>query len=217
MAIIDYASLVTAIKSWAARSDSTFSNRIDDFIGLAETRMNNGQGEKGSPLFCPGLAAPELETSAAVTITSGSGLVPSDASTVRTVYRSGDESGLTYISPRQWELYNAQGNTDLPTFYTIDAGTLKIAPTYTGTINVKYFKTVTPLTVSNTTTTILTKYPFLYLEGCLFEAFTFMQEVETALGHFEKYKSIVTGINTSAATVRFGGGPLRIRNRNPLP
>ena len=36
MAIADYDSLVAAIKSYAARSDSTFSARIPDFVALAE-------------------------------------------------------------------------------------------------------------------------------------------------------------------------------------
>lgn len=217
MAITDYGTLNAGIKSWCARSDTTFSTRIDDFIAYTELRMNNGQGSKGDPLECPSLNAPEMEITAAVAVINGIGAVPADASTVRTITRDSDDSGLSYLTPRQWDLFNAQNNTDLPEFYTIDGGSLKIAPTYTGSINVKYYQSVIPLTLTNTTNIIIAKYPLLYLSGCLFEAFSFMQEVELASAQFARYRSQVVGINSSANSVRFGGGPLRIRTRSSMP
>lgn len=216
MAIQDYGTLTSAIKSWCARKDTTFATRIDDFIAYSEMRMNNGQGSRGEPLECPALNAPEMEISVPVPFVAGVGTVPTDASTVRSITRDTDTSGLTYLTPRQFDIFNAEGNQDLPSYYTVSSGQILVAPVYTGNLTVRYYQVVTPLTLANTTNVIIQKYPLLYLSGCLFEAFSFMQEVELAVAQFARYKAQVVGINESANSVRFGGGPLRIRTRNPI-
>lgn len=213
--ISDYNVLVTAIQKWCARSDTTFTGQIETFVNFAELRMNNGQGDPGDPLYCDPLSAPEMETLATVTITNGSGTMPTDASTVRTITRDGDQAGLTYVSPRQYHtIIQAPSSTGLPNVYTIDQGLIKLDENYSGTINVGYYKVFTPLGPTNLTNTILAKYPLLYLSGSLFEAFSFLQETDLAMGHYARYRSQVAGINTSANSVRFGGsGAPRIRPR----
>ena len=54
---------------------------------------------------------------------------------------------------------------------------------------------------SNTTNTILTLYPLLYLTGCLFEAFSWTQDIDLATGHFARYKAKSTGAGTVAKEV----------------
>jgi len=220
MAITDYGSLATSIKTWTARSDTTFSNQIETFIALHEQRMYNGSGEGPSdPLYCDALNAPELETDATVTITSGVGSVPDDASTVRNIRRSSDLEPLGYMTPSQFAAYEADpSNTgNDPRFYTVETGNLKVSGAYTGDVTVFYYKKLDGISASNPTNAILTAYPLVYLQGCLFEAFSFLQEPELAVGHFARYKAIVAGLNASSNSVRFGGGPLKIRTRQPMP
>lgn len=222
MAISDYNSLATAIKTWCARTTSTaFNNQIETFVALAEQRMWNGSGSGPSdPLFCDALNAPELETEATVTMVAGVGSLPADISTLRLIKRANDTTGIDYLPPKQWAIEDALpvGSTGNPAYYTIEQNiNLKVTPSYDGDLTILYYKRDTALTSVNTSNTTLTTYPLVYLEGCLFEAFSFIQEVDLAMGHFARYRAIVSGLNSSIASVRYGGGPLKIRPRSRMP
>ena len=84
-------------------------------------------------------------------------------------------------------------------------------------LQVFYYRTFPAISSSNQTNTLLTTYPLIYLEGCLFEAFAFMQDTDLSLSHFARYRDMVTGVNTSINSVRYGGGPLRVRPRLAIP
>lgn len=217
MSIADYNALVTSIKKWCARSDTTFSAQIETFVQFAEMRMNNGEGQPGDELYCPYLAAPELEGSSIVSPLSGVWPIPTEASTLRVVRRANDDAGLAFMSPRQFSIEAARQLTGNPIYYTVEERALKVAPVYVGDLEMTYFKNVVPLGPTNLTNVVLTNYPLLYLSGCLFEAFAFMQEMDLARAQYARYKSQVAGINTNSNSIRFGGGPLRIRPRNPIP
>ena len=160
-----------------------------------------------------------MEITSVLAVVNGTVAMPTDSSSIRTITRDGDRTGMTFMDPRQFHIRNQDTAADInPTYYTVDAGQmLKFDAAYTGNVNVTYYKQFPALGPTNLTNTILTKYPLLYLSGCLFEAFSFCQEPELAMGHFQRYKAQVAGINDSANSVRFGGGPLRIRVRNPMP
>ena len=218
MAIATYNDLAAAIKVWAARSDSVFSNQIETFVGMHEDRMYNGSGSGPSdPLQCDALAAREMETTATVVITAGTGTMPNSISSVRTIRRSGDKVGLDYMTPRQFALFDANATSGNPGYWTVENLNLKITPSYTGNILVNYFASFAAISVNTQSNALLTAYPRLYLTGCLFEAFSFLQDVELAMGHFARYRALVSGINQSANSARFGGGPLKIRTRQAMP
>jgi hypothetical protein len=214
----DYDGLAQAVKTWCARSDTTFSNQIPTFVAFMEQRLYSGSGEgPADPLFCDPLKAPEQETSATVAVTSGVGTLPTDISTIRAITRSNDLSGLEYMTPRQWAIRNAEVSGGDPAFYTIEGSSLKVTPSYTGNLTLLYYKKFPTIGTENTTGTLLTAYPLLYLSGSLFEAFSFMQEDQLAVQHFARYRAHIAGINTSAHGRRFGGGPLKIRTRQGMP
>lgn len=218
MPFTDYNGLAQAVKTWAARSDTTFSNQIPTFVAFCEQRIYSGSGEGMSdPLYCDPLNAPEQETTATVTVTDGTGALPTDVVSIRAVTRSNDLVGLEYMTPRQWAIRNAQSSSGSPAFYTIEAGNIKLVPSYTGSISVLYYQKFATINVTNTTGALLTAYPLLYLSGTLFEAFSFMQEDTLAVQHFARYRAHVAGINTTANARRFGGGPKKIRTRQGMP
>ena len=220
MAISDYNSLAAAIKTYCARnSSSAFTNSIELFVVMAEQRFWNGSGaDVNDPLYCEPLNAPELETTATVTMTDGLGDLPTDISSLRAVRRAGDDVGLDYLTPQRWAAKDAEPQTSGdPAWYTIEGSTLKVTPSYTGSMSVLYFKRDTPLTSVTATNSILDKYPMLYFQSCLFEAFSFLQDTEAAMGHFARYRAMVAGINSSASSVRFGGARLKIRTRQGMP
>ncbi len=214
----DYDGLAQAVKTWCARSDTTFSNQIPTFVAFMEQRLYSGSGEgQSDPLFCDPLNAPEQETTATVTLTNGIGTLPTDVVTIRSLTRSNDIVGLGFMSPRQWAVKDADLSSGDPAFYTIEGSTLKVTPTYTGDLSLLYYKRFTSIGPENSSNTLLTTYPLVYLSGTLFEAFSFMQETELAMGHFARYRAHIAGINTSAQQRRFGGGPLKIRTRQAMP
>lgn len=218
MAITDYDTLAAAIKVWAARSDATFSNQIETFISLTEDRLNNGQGDPGDSLYCPALNAPEMEVSATLNFVNGTADVPSDISTMRLLRVPDDDDGISYMTPKQWAERDAMPESATkPYYYTIEGGSIKVTPAYAGEIVCLYYKRFAGVRADRQTNAILTAYPNLYLSGCLFEAFSFMQDADLAAGHWARHKSMVSGINASIASIRFGGGPLRIRQRQPIP
>jgi hypothetical protein len=214
----DYDGLAQAVKTWCARSDTTFSNQIPTFVAFMEQRLYSGSGEGPSdPLFCDPLNAPEQETTATVSLTDGVGTMPSDVVTLRTITRANDMVGLEFMSPRQWAVKDADLDTGDPAFYTIEGTSLKVTPSYTGDLSLFYYKRFTTIGPENTSGALLTAYPLIYLSGTLFEAFSFMQEPELAVQHFARYRAHVAGINTSANQRRFGGGPIKIRTRQGMP
>ena len=218
MAITTFDTLAAEIKAWAANSSAAFSNRIETFVRFTEDRIYNGQGHMGDALYCPPLRAPEMEVSSPLTFVAGAAVKPDDMNTLRVLRRLGDDTGLDYLTPKQFWIRDAQPDgTTSPAYYTVEGSTIRVTPSYDGDLEILYFKTFTPLSVDNPANDLVTKYPMLYLSGCLFEAFSYLQEPDLAAGHWERYKSQVSGINQSIASTRFGGGPLAIRVRNPIP
>lgn len=215
MAIADYSTLVAAVKRYAARSDSTFSAAIPDFVGLAEERLYNGHGDPGDPLYSPALRSSVMETSGTITVTDGAGPIPNDYLAMRKVSRSGDTLGLKYLAPERYEVQTQIETAGTPVWYTISGSTLSVVPVWDGDIEVIYWKRHTAITASNATGPLLTAHGLLYLEATLIEAFSFLQAGELAIGHATKLKGLVSGANRSASDLRFSG-PLRVYQRVPI-
>lgn len=217
MAITSYNDLAGAIKAWCARSDSTFSNQIETFVALHELTMYNGRGDDGDPLQCDALMAPEIEVSVPITFTAGVAAMPADASTVRTLTRPGDRIGVDYVTPRQYDLMVANATGGAVRAFTVKAGQILLTPSFDGDFTILYYRQLPAISVGNPTNDLLTKYPLLYFHGCMFEAFSFMQNSQKALEQFTRYRSALAGVNQSNRGVRFGGTPLRIVQRNAIP
>lgn len=217
MTIASYNDLAAAIKAWCARSDSTFSNQIETFVSLHELTMYNGRGDIGDALYCEALTAPEIETYATIAFVAGVGSMPSGGTGIRTITRTGDQIGIDYVTPRQYDIMVAQNDGGDVRAYTVKGSQILLTPAYTGNMQVLYYKVLPAITVANQTNDLIAAYPLLYFHGCMFEAFSFLQNEQKALGHFERYKTALAGVNASIKGGRFGGAPLRVRQRNAIP
>jgi hypothetical protein len=167
MAITTYTELQTAIADYLARSD--LNSRIPDFIALAEARMNRF------------LRARDMETSATVTMTSGSGPLPGNYLEWIEVTHDGSthDPVLRYVEPdsEEWRFrYRPNGD---PTMFTILAGDLRIKPVVSGNCNLVYYRTIQPLS-SNATNWLLTRAPDLYVNYALAEAYIFTKDLVKA-------------------------------------
>lgn len=191
MSISTYTELQAAVASYLARSDLTAN--IPDFITLAESRFNRE------------LRTHDMETSATVTMTAGSGSLPTGylewiSATWGGASRNGD---LRYMSPdsEEWRFrYRPNGD---PTMFTILAGMIKLRPVATGNITLVYYSTV-PALASNSTNWLLTRAPDLYLYTALAESYIFTKNPEGAtamlqLADVAMGKAIVDGDSNKLA------------------
>lgn len=217
MTISTYADLAQAVKTWCARSDSAFSNQIETFVALHELRMYNGSGANGDPMQCDPLMAPEIEVNTTISVADGAADIPDDCNTIRTLTRPTDRVGLDFITPRQYDLLVSQNQGGDPLAFTVKSSQILVAPATDDTFDILYYKKLPAISTDDPSNALLTAYPLLYFHGVMFEAYAFMQEPDLATAQFMRYRAALTGINNSIKGVRFGGAPLRITTRNPIP
>lgn len=165
--ITNYSTLQTEIGNWINRGDSTAD--IPTWIQLAEARIKRVLRTKHKTL-----------QSVAVTADTGSYTV-TDAVENMAVFISapaGDEGELNVV-PIQ-DLFNNRrenyGLTARPKMVSFVGTTMYVSPvpdsSYTLQLSTQAF---TPLSTTNTTNTILTEYPDVYLYGALVAAEPFLQ------------------------------------------
>lgn len=214
MALTDFDSLKEAVQKYCARSDSAFSNRFENFLLFAEDRMYQGAGDsEADPLFSKPLRSKTMEATATVEMTAGTGTLPSDVLGTRTVWPSGQRSGLEYLTPERFSVGNTNLSGSFPMYYTVVGSTISVTPSFTGNLIVNYWQRFAAINTNNKTGSLLSAHPTLYFSAVMFEAMTWLQEVDAALGHLARYRSQVAAANNAAKDYRFGAQGRRIRPR----
>lgn len=219
MAIADYASLVEAVQKWCARSDNTFSNRIPDFVAMAEDRIYDGADtdDEGSPLYSPPLRNTTVETRGTVTFADGAAPLPDGFLGFRKIHREGDRIGLVYLPPERFSVHEAGAAGGMPAYYTIEGGEILTVPGFEGEMNATWWRRFPALTSEAPTNDVLTAHPTVYLTAVLYEAMSFQQEAELAIAHVARLRSMIRGLNGTANRARISGGTLRVQPRRPIP
>ncbi len=218
MRIVDYDSLKEELIKWTARTDTAFSNRIDAFVALAEDRIYNGSGDgSNDPLYSKPLRVSTMEVREPLSVVDGEVALPSTVLDLRSAIVVDQRYGLEYLEPERFAIETARLGGGSPLYYTVDANTLKLAPGYTGNVDILFYKRFDPISSTNLNGELIAAHGMLYLNAALFEAFSWIQEESLALGHLARYRSQVHGLNSSAKSVRHGGKNRRIRTRVPMP
>ena len=216
MAITDYTALKSALQSYAARSDTKFSAQIPNFVAQAEERIYNGSGDSPQdPTYSPPLRSKALEFTTTIAFTAGSGVVPDECMDLRKIYVVGQLTGIKYLSPERFAV-QAANDSGTPRWYTVEGSVISVTPDTTGVLAVDYYRRLSPITDTNVTNAVITAHGLIYLEMALFEAFSWMQEVDLALGHIAKGRSMVSGANRVSERLRFSG-KLSIQPRTAIP
>lgn len=215
MAVSDFGSLRSEVQTWVARSDSTFTNRIEQFVALAEDRIYDGGAEFGDPLYSAPLRSRVMETTDIWGLVDGEYALPDQCLDIIKVFPVGAHFGTTGIPPERFSEYDANTTGGDASYHTIEAGVLKLAPRLTGNVKVTFYQRFPAITSTNTTGSLIVAHPNIYLAATLFEAFTFLQEGELAGAHLARLKGLIAGANRSASSLRFTG-PLRTRPRTVI-
>lgn len=178
MALNTYASLVSSISDWIHTDD--VAAVTNDFIRMAEARMNTD------------IDVPELHKTGTVTITGGSGALPSDFSKVVSAYMGGLQ--LEYIDLQAANRYFAYsaGNA---TNYTLFGATIKVYPSSDGALALSYLANITGLSGANPTNPVLLAYPDMYLHACLIYAGQYRQDVNFSQAMESLYMADLDRVN----------------------
>lgn len=207
--VTDYDTLVARVKTYVARSDTTFSNQFPLFVALAEQRIYHGNGKPDDDLYSAPLRTKVMETTGTVTLVSGAAALPDDALDISRIYRDSDRTGLTFVPPHLWSTLNASAAGGNPYYYTVEAGTLKVTPSFDGDLSLLYYRKLNAITQDNKTGPLIAEHGMIYLNACMYEAFAFMQEVNLALAWLARYRAALDGANRTSKAIRSSGQRLR--------
>lgn len=164
-----YSTLKTEIADYIARND--LSSVVDTFIDLCESEMQRE------------LKLLTFETTGTVTVTAGTGALPTGFTSMRAIYwDDSPDRGLRYVTPAELDRVNASDPARV-SYYTITGSSIKTADDATGTLNLTYMAAFTPLSDVNTTNAILTNHPSAYLYGSLVHAAVYVKDFEGAVGY----------------------------------
>jgi hypothetical protein len=203
MALTTYALLKTTIANYLNRTDLT--SYLGDFITLTESRLNRE------------LRVREMvntDTSTTTVAGTQSYSLPSgflEASAV--IYQSNPYRTLRFMANGDfYRQYNVTQTSGLPTFFTIvgEKILLGVAPDSAETLQIDFYKTLTPLSESNTTNSILTNYPELYLYGALAESSPFLMQDERLNTWAGLYKEALANANLSSQKGSITSSPMQM-------
>lgn len=196
MALATYADLKTAVATWSHRSDLT--SRIPDFIALCEADL---------AIRCKLV---DFDGDAAVTVTAGVGSLPADYAGFRAATWDGDpERPLTFLTP---DALNSVSATGTPAYCSVLGTSIQVAPSASGTLNLTYQAKLTALSDSNTSNTLLTRYPDAYLHGTLVQLAAFTRDVDGAGLHQGMFDAAVKRIRADNQQRKYPG-PLQVQSR----
>lgn len=195
MSLDTYANLKTEIAAWTHRDDLT--NYLDTFIDLTETELNNK------------LRMSEMENSTSITITSGDFTLPTGFLEMREVHLSGSpDKTMEYLTPFQFTLKD-NNESGSPKYYTIEGDAGKTYPRDSSTLEMVFYKSITALDSTNTSNFVLTRFPMIYLHGCLKHAYVYARDMEAAQIHGMEFDRLVKDANKMSRD-RKTGGMLRV-------
>lgn len=166
MSITDYASLRSTVYDITLKD----SDKVPLFVMLFEARVNRR------------LRVRQMEATAALTPdAAGIAALPTDfLEKRRLTWQGGARRELEYVTPSQLVLINPAGAGGPPDVFTIEGGTIKLAPVSSIPLELDYWQKIPALSDATPTNWLLTGHPDLYLAGTLVEAFMYSRNADMA-------------------------------------
>ena len=166
MTIQTYSDLQSAIAAWIARAD--LGPNIPDFIALFESAANRR------------LRLRQQESAATLVPASAVATLPADYLAWRRVTWTGQVPlELEYVHPSYLHALYPTLPAGTPRLFTIEGGSLTVAPSSDTALTFDYFQKIPSLSNSNTSNWLLAAAPDLYLFGALAEAHGFVKDAES--------------------------------------
>lgn len=203
MALDTYANLKEAVQDWSHRTD--VKSRIDDFILIAEQEMYSNRVEP--------LEVREQEAKASVDTVIGSKFIslPTGYESMRGILiddktTDAEQYELRYLTP---ELLHKHSTNGCPTEFTVtDQIELNRPADAIYNIEIQHIAKVSALTAASPTNSILTKYPTIYLAGCLWALYRWAKDSESAAGAYTDFIGAIQGANLATKNGKYGPAPV---------
>lgn len=197
--ITTYAELKQNIEDYTKRSGSDMGGKLDQFIDAAESDINKD------------LRVREMESQATATTSTSDRYVSLPTGFIKMRRMMITIDGVLYQVPQlpHGSVMAIYDDGAVPTQFSVTSQiemNRKSDQAYTLTID--YYQEVTALSGSNTSTTVLTTYPMIYLAGCLKHAFRWNMQYDLADYWDGKFKEEVAKANRKARAGRIGPTPV---------
>lgn len=199
MALGTYAQLKDSLLTWSKRKDA--GPVLDDFILIAEEEM---YGNPTSPLR---LNSMDTRATASASTSERFLALPDGFMAMRRLKLnlSQGDCDVRFMSPEQLDL---QGVSGIPRFFSVTSQVeFDRTPDSAYTVEMQYWARPTALSDSNTTNTVLTNFPTIYLYGCLWALWQYFSEEEKSEFYYAKFMTAVKGANKINKDGRYGSAP----------
>ena len=217
MAINTYATLQTAVANWLDRSDLT--DRIPEFIALAEARMNR------TLRLAIMLNVDETTLGGATALVAGTRDYALPSGYLQMVdfhLRTSPITTLSYLTPENMNRMWAGSQGGKPLAYTIfsdnASGTpiksvrLGPSPGSAYDYSIMFYKKIDALSDSNTTEQMLTDNPDVYLYGALLEAEPFLMNDQRVQLWATAFQESLNALQEQDNKDRHSGSAMRVMN-----
>jgi hypothetical protein len=203
MALSNYSELVTELTAWVdARGDS--ADQIPEAVRMFESMMN-------LELRCR-----EMVTSSNITITDGTGTLPTDfLAALSVVENSSPARVLNYFSLEGLTTHFDTSSAGLGCGYTVYGETIQVAPKPSNTVALTYYQEI-PNLEANSTNWLMTKYPALYMEGCQMELYRYHKMDQDLAISTQRVREMVQMLNDHGDWEFLGNSSPSLSNLGPV-
>lgn len=210
MTISTYATLKAAVADYLERTDLT--SQIVTAFGLMQGKLYRGVlSPDGRTWLIPPLRVRDMIASANVTITAGSGALPTGwLEFLRLKGSVTDSVNMEYVPPMTYWDYAESQTADTPLFgYTIEGSTIRTLPAGADTLLSVHYAAFTALSADGDTDWALTNAPHVYLAGTLAEMWNFIGgNMEEEVKQTAAFSGGIAGLNKQYSAAQHSGGPL---------
>jgi hypothetical protein len=204
MALTTYADIQDSIRRWLWDRED-LSGMIPDFIVLCEERLNNV------------LRVAQMEASASITLTNGSGPLPTDYLAWRTVKTQDNPTRQLEWAEPDWveNHYYAESGAAPATFFTIVGSTIKTYRTSSANLTMGYYQKIPALASNASGNWVTSRAPSIYLYGALMAAAPFLDDDTRLATWAQLFKNAVEELKSSDVTARYAKTTMRINGATP--
>ena len=197
MSISTHAELLTAVSDYIGKR-TDLGDVDDDFVVLAEARMNYGNYGAFST---PPLRVRQMELRADLSPTGEYVSLPSDFLEIKYLKdtASNPECLLTPVPSGMFDRVLSNSSAGKPKYYDIVGTQIRInPPPSSGTLEILYYQAIPPL-ASNDPNWLLTANPAVYLYGSLLEAAIYIDEIEDITKYGAIFSGLIQGLQVAGS------------------
>ena len=210
MAITTYAQLLTAVSDYIGKR-ADLGTVDDDFVVLAEARMNYGNYDPQFPT--PPLRVRQMETRSTLSPTAEYVALSSDFLEIIALKCTSTtpERGLVSMPSAMFDRKLSNDNAGDPVYYDIVGDNLRINPPMTsGSLEILYYAAIPPL-VTTDPNWLLTANPAVYLYGALLEAAIYVDEDNDIIKYGRMFSGLAQAMQFSGKDSGLGQ-PMQMQN-----